>query len=282
VRSDEWPAWFSFLVFWALAGACQRHGVGGFLLCNTTTTQLIIIIIRSSPRNPEVLAPPRLEKRVPARLLRWRGFGSSALRSHPPQRGRRCWFPAPRRGWRRAPRPDAAGRRLLGARGGRCRPAAREPLALACLALALLGALLALARALGARTLALHARHTLLDAERVDIDWLQEIGSERRAARDRLERGLRGQNGAVRRRVASSRLRVGVVAFGVVVFGVIVGAFVGAFSGRTGGARPVIVVLLLLRRRLACGRWMPREIWRRARCDAMTILDNDEVPSRSW
>ena len=26
------------LVFWVLAGACQRHGVGGFLLCNTTTT----------------------------------------------------------------------------------------------------------------------------------------------------------------------------------------------------------------------------------------------------
>ena len=26
------------LVFWMLAGACQRHGVGGFLLCNTTTT----------------------------------------------------------------------------------------------------------------------------------------------------------------------------------------------------------------------------------------------------
>ena len=24
------PAWFPFLVFWALAGACQRHGVGGF------------------------------------------------------------------------------------------------------------------------------------------------------------------------------------------------------------------------------------------------------------
>ena len=26
------------LVFWVLAGACQRHGVGGVLLCNTTTT----------------------------------------------------------------------------------------------------------------------------------------------------------------------------------------------------------------------------------------------------
>ena len=23
------------LVFWVLAGACQRHGVGGFLLCNS-------------------------------------------------------------------------------------------------------------------------------------------------------------------------------------------------------------------------------------------------------
>ena len=28
------------LVFWVLAGACKRHGVGGFLLCNTTTTSL--------------------------------------------------------------------------------------------------------------------------------------------------------------------------------------------------------------------------------------------------
>ena len=26
------------LVLWVLAGACQRHGVGGFLLCNNTTT----------------------------------------------------------------------------------------------------------------------------------------------------------------------------------------------------------------------------------------------------
>ena len=30
--SDEWPAWFSFLVFWALAGACKRHGVGRFIV----------------------------------------------------------------------------------------------------------------------------------------------------------------------------------------------------------------------------------------------------------
>ena len=30
-RSGEWPAWFPFLVFWALAGACRRHGVGGFI-----------------------------------------------------------------------------------------------------------------------------------------------------------------------------------------------------------------------------------------------------------
>ena len=28
------------LVFWVLAGACQRHGVGGVLLRNTTTTDL--------------------------------------------------------------------------------------------------------------------------------------------------------------------------------------------------------------------------------------------------
>ena len=31
-RSGEWPAWFPFLVFRALAGACQRHGVGGFIV----------------------------------------------------------------------------------------------------------------------------------------------------------------------------------------------------------------------------------------------------------
>ena len=32
-RSDEWPAWFSFLVFWALAGACQKNGVGERAYC---------------------------------------------------------------------------------------------------------------------------------------------------------------------------------------------------------------------------------------------------------
>ena len=32
------PGFGECLVFWVLAGACQRHGVGGFLLCNTTTT----------------------------------------------------------------------------------------------------------------------------------------------------------------------------------------------------------------------------------------------------
>ena len=32
------------LVFWVLAGACQRHGVGGFLLCNTTTTCLFLFV----------------------------------------------------------------------------------------------------------------------------------------------------------------------------------------------------------------------------------------------
>ena len=35
------------LVFWVLAGACQRHGVGGFLLCNTTTTELASFCERS-------------------------------------------------------------------------------------------------------------------------------------------------------------------------------------------------------------------------------------------
>ena len=36
VRSEEWPAWFSFWFPGAgvLAGACQIHGVGGFLLRN--------------------------------------------------------------------------------------------------------------------------------------------------------------------------------------------------------------------------------------------------------
>ena len=35
------------LVFWVLAGACQRHGVGGFLLCNTTTTSATSFLLTS-------------------------------------------------------------------------------------------------------------------------------------------------------------------------------------------------------------------------------------------
>ena len=38
VRSDEWPALVFLLVFWALAGACQKHGVGGFLLSNSSSS----------------------------------------------------------------------------------------------------------------------------------------------------------------------------------------------------------------------------------------------------
>ena len=49
--SGEWPAWFPFLVFWALAGACQRHGVGGFI------AQFTIIILIGHPavecKNPK-------------------------------------------------------------------------------------------------------------------------------------------------------------------------------------------------------------------------------------
>ena len=45
MRSGEWPAWFSFWFFGVLvlAGSCQRHGVGGFLLRNTTTTTVAIV-----------------------------------------------------------------------------------------------------------------------------------------------------------------------------------------------------------------------------------------------
>ena len=35
----EWPAWFPFWVFWVLEGACQRHGVGGFIAQVTTITR---------------------------------------------------------------------------------------------------------------------------------------------------------------------------------------------------------------------------------------------------
>ena len=31
------------LVFWVLAGACQRHGVGGFLLCNSSSSCFLIV-----------------------------------------------------------------------------------------------------------------------------------------------------------------------------------------------------------------------------------------------
>ena len=49
------------LVFWVLAGACQRHGVGGFLLCNSSS---------SSPRAARWRAPTtrsfgRLKKKEP-------------------------------------------------------------------------------------------------------------------------------------------------------------------------------------------------------------------------
>ena len=51
-RTSGKPSWFStlhralrrmaglvfLLVFWVLAGACQRHGVGGFLLCNSSSS----------------------------------------------------------------------------------------------------------------------------------------------------------------------------------------------------------------------------------------------------
>ena len=57
------------LVFWVLAGACQRHGVGGFLLCNTTTT-----------RAPGQQAHGRTLHRAP--VGRWPGTPGSWLAGH--------------------------------------------------------------------------------------------------------------------------------------------------------------------------------------------------------
>ena len=69
------------LVFWVLAGACQRHGVGGFLLCNTTTT-------KTHPPTPPKNAKKNIrnfESRLPAkfnspRLIRVYTFPSSTQR----------------------------------------------------------------------------------------------------------------------------------------------------------------------------------------------------------
>ena len=36
------------LVFWVLEGACQRHGVGGFLLRNTTST--VVWVYQARPK----------------------------------------------------------------------------------------------------------------------------------------------------------------------------------------------------------------------------------------
>ena len=52
VRSDEWPAWFSFwlLVFCVLAGACQRQGVGVFLLHNSSSFRRVCSPLGGSGR----------------------------------------------------------------------------------------------------------------------------------------------------------------------------------------------------------------------------------------
>jgi len=41
------------LVFWVLAGACQRHGVGGFLLCNSSSSCFIL----KAPARPWTTSP---------------------------------------------------------------------------------------------------------------------------------------------------------------------------------------------------------------------------------
>jgi len=43
------------LVFWALAGACQRHGVGVFLSCNSPSSLLLL----AKPNFLGVLPPKR-------------------------------------------------------------------------------------------------------------------------------------------------------------------------------------------------------------------------------
>ena len=49
------------LVFWVLAGACQKYGVGGMLLCNVQFTIIIIIMAPLlSSENPS----PRALRRV--------------------------------------------------------------------------------------------------------------------------------------------------------------------------------------------------------------------------
>ena len=46
------------LGFWVLAGACQRSGVGGFLLCNTTTATRTSYASRFALYLHRQLAPP--------------------------------------------------------------------------------------------------------------------------------------------------------------------------------------------------------------------------------
>ena len=57
-RFGEWPAWFPFRGFWVLAGACQRHGVGGFCCAihhHYCTHHRATSTARPSTRAPRVL-----------------------------------------------------------------------------------------------------------------------------------------------------------------------------------------------------------------------------------
>ena len=40
------------LVFWVLAGACQRHGVGGFLLRNSSSSYVVGCVLQPSSTPP--------------------------------------------------------------------------------------------------------------------------------------------------------------------------------------------------------------------------------------
>ena len=88
------------LVFWVLAGACQRHGVGVFLLRNTTTTMPVA-------RHENKKIPPcrrRVQKLSPPPPL---PCGTFALPRTPAARPRNrppCWFV-----WRRVWRGDWRG-----------------------------------------------------------------------------------------------------------------------------------------------------------------------------
>ena len=53
-----WSCMLFFLVFWALAGACQRNGVGGFLLQNSSSSTIVAILYpQPGARGPGASVP---------------------------------------------------------------------------------------------------------------------------------------------------------------------------------------------------------------------------------